>query len=155
MVFLINLPGGVSLVFVQKALPIITIATEEGDLGCFRDLTQAPSVEKISEFWAGPHVDSIMVGWTTVIELDLLGFNLYRSEVLMGEPILVNNDGLIPSHWPDNVLGSDYQFIDENIEPGIKYFYWLEAVDLEFRPDRYGPVEASFWGSIYLPMVVK
>jgi hypothetical protein len=81
----------------------------------------------------------VLVEWTTASELDMAGFNLFRSENKEG-PFVQVNDQLIPSST-DPLAGGSYQFSDERVEPGRVYYYELEAVETTGSTERFGPIE--------------
>ncbi len=91
---------------------------------------------------------SVVVEWTTASELDMAGFNLYRS-TLPGGPFTQVNDRLIPPS-SDPLTGGTYSYSDEPVEAGKVYFYQLEAVETSGMVERFGPIEvqASSGGKI-------
>lgn len=79
------------------------------------------------------------VMWETSEELDNVGFNLYRSESVEGERVLLNSE-IIPSQVMGQNSGAVYTFVDERSQAGKVYFYWLEDVDVYGETNVYGPV---------------
>ncbi|HNS50708.1 MAG TPA: FG-GAP-like repeat-containing protein [Anaerolineae bacterium] len=105
-----------------------------------------------------PAAGAIVVAWETASELDILGFNLHRSE--SGEPgtYAQLNVELIPSQVPPgSPFGAAYEWVDTSALPGQVYYYLLEAVDLNGSGVCYGPVNAllPLAGGylVHLPMV--
>ena len=92
--------------------------------------------------------------WQTASELDVLGFNLYRSERAEG-PYVQLNEGLIPSQLPDGPGGASYAWHDAGASLGRRYFYLLEEIDSYGGATRYGPTETTWVCVVYLPQVVK
>ena len=83
-----------------------------------------------------------MLKWETASEIDNLGFNVYRAEAADGSYTKLNAN-LIPSLVPPgSPVGADYIFRDRTAQPGVKYFYKLEAVDLYGYGVMHGPVKA-------------
>jgi subtilisin family serine protease len=99
----------------------------------------------------------ITLSWETVTEIDTLGFNLYRGQSPT-EPYVKLNETLIACQTPPgSPEGATYQFLDETVEPGVTYYYWLEDVDTQGQATRHGPVSAQASPNrqyrIYLPRV--
>jgi hypothetical protein len=76
----------------------------------------------------------LTIHWTTASELDIIGFNLYRSETPDGEFIQVNTL-LIPAS-PDAVVGGQYTFVDSSVSRGKTYYYQLETIDRQGNSSR-------------------
>jgi len=81
-----------------------------------------------------------VVEWQTAQQTDTDGFNLYRSrnknekrmEFLASIPLA-----------PIDPLGGGaaYEYTDEDVRPGKKYYYWLEAVYIgESNTELFGPI---------------
>ena len=81
----------------------------------------------------------VFVEWTTESEVDVAGFNLYRSESLDGPYVKVNT-ALIPGA-SDPLLGGKYAYTDTNVVAGQTYYYKLEDVDLDGTTTLHGPIE--------------
>jgi hypothetical protein len=101
-----------------------------------------------------PAKTSITVEWTTESEVDVAGFNLYRSENPDG-PYTQINATLIPGS-NDPVTGGKYHYVDSNVEPGRTYYYKLEDVDLSGTKTTHGPIEVQAEGGGWLdsPLVL-
>jgi hypothetical protein len=102
----------------------------------------SPTVVTLSSFEVTPAEGSILVTWETAIEVDNVGFNLYRSEG-SGGPYIKLNDSLIPSQSPGSPSGAEYAWLDEAVEPGVTYFYKLEDVEVGGKNTFHGPISAS------------
>jgi hypothetical protein len=81
---------------------------------------------------------SIIIEWSTASELDTVGFNLLRAENPEEEKIKINKQ-TIPSS-PDPHTGGDYRFIDDDVENGKTYLYWLENINSDGSTDLNGPI---------------
>lgn len=116
---------------------------------------QYPTAVELESFTAnaGPgHL--VTLDWKTATELDLSGFNLYRSQTLTGTQELLN-EALLPSLGA-GIEGSVYQFVDRSTAPVTTYHYWLEAVHNQGPPALYGPESATTAGYfVYLPLIVR
>jgi hypothetical protein len=69
----------------------------------------------------------LTITWTTESELDIIGFNLLRSESEDG-PFVKVNDELIPPAVDLNV-GGEHSYVDHEVENGVTYYYKLESID--------------------------
>ena len=73
----------------------------------------------------------LVIKWETETEVNTAGFNLYRADNRDG-PFERLNDVLVPAA-DDPLAGGEYQFLDEDVEPGKVYFYRLEEVEIDGR----------------------
>jgi hypothetical protein len=105
-------------------------------------LNNGTAAAQLSAFQATAEVDHVRVTWETVSELDNQGFNLYRSTSAdeQGERL---NTVLIPSEAPNSTEGFAYQWLDNDVEVGTTYYYWLEAVDVNGTTSRFGPASVK------------
>ena len=83
----------------------------------------------------------VIVEWTTESEVNLAGFNLYRSDDPEG-PYIKVNDALIPAS-PDPVTGGSYVYTDTAVTAGVTYYYKLEDVELDGSSTMHGPIEVA------------
>jgi len=105
-------------------------------------LNPAPTSVELARFEAAFSGAAIQLIWETASEIDNLGFNLYRAESLDGPRAQVNGN-LIPSQAVGSVIGASYQFVDEFVQAGTTYSYWLEAVNVYGESTIHGPVSAE------------
>jgi len=113
-----------------------------------------PTAVTLAFFVAQPGVDQILLTWETVSEIDTLGFNLYRGDVLHA-PYLQMNDSLIPSQNMGGAQGALYDWQDAAVDAGVTYYYKLEVIDLRGGRTVYGPVLAQATYGVYLPLVTR
>jgi hypothetical protein len=78
-----------------------------------------------------------------------VGFNLYRSELLDGEYVRLN-DALIPSQAPGAVSGAVYVWHDTHVHPGVVYYYKLEEVEVGGLRRYYGPISSDGGAPTYV-----
>ena len=119
----------------------------EGDI-------KIPTAVTLADFSAERMVGGIAVGWQTLLEVDLLGFNVQRStsDVPGWEQI---NAEMIPSQSPGGPLAAgEYAYFDMAAPPGETYFYRLEAVETDGNT-YLGPVSAEAWFDIFVPLVIR
>lgn len=86
-----------------------------------------------------PAVSVVLVEWTTESEVDMAGFNLYRSDSPDGPYVKVNT-AFIPGA-SDPLLGGKYAYTDTNVVAGQTYYYKLEDVELDGTTTLHGPIE--------------
>jgi len=87
--------------------------------------------------------DGIVLSWETASEVDNLGFNIYRAENPEGEKVRINPT-MIPSQNIGSTSGAFYEYLDEDVEIGNTYYYWLETVDFALTTTIYGPITAEY-----------
>jgi hypothetical protein len=111
----------------------------EGSPASFRDIGQwichdffgpvdGPLSVELSRFTAYYDAPKFQVAlkWSTQSEINNLGFDVYRSESLDG-PFVKVSQTYIPGAGTDGTPHS-YRFIDENVEVGKTYYYYLEDI---------------------------
>ena len=89
---------------------------------------------------------AVIVEWTTESEVNLAGFNLYRSESPDG-PYVKVNETLIPAS-PDPIAGGSYSYTDSTADAGVTYFYKLEDVELDGKATMHGPITVVAEGNV-------
>ncbi|MBU0491102.1 MAG: hypothetical protein KKA73_20575 [Chloroflexi bacterium] len=115
-----------------------------------------PTAVTLHSFAAAPQDQAIVLTWETALEVDVLGFHVYRAGAAGGpgaEPARLTA-ALLPATG-----GPAYTYVDETAAPGATYWYWLEVVDAGGGAARYGPVSATrpapALHTIYLPLVLS
>ncbi len=104
-------------------------------------------------FRAESGIESITLEWETASELDNLGFNILRSETSDINEAEVINPLLIPSVVGGQPIGAYYEWLDENLDAGINYWYWLQDLDFNGNVIDHGPVEASLASGNSIPTI--
>jgi uncharacterized delta-60 repeat protein len=104
-----------------------------------------PTAVELSSFTAAWSESRVVVEWETTLEIDTVGFNLYRSGAPDGEYVRLN-DHLIPSQSPGSVFGATYTWLDEGVQIGTTYYYKLEDIEVGGQSTLYGPVSTSAGG---------
>ena len=113
---------------------------------------EAPTAVTLAGFEASIPVEGILLTWETALEIDVLGFNLYRAESEEGERLQINSE-LIPAQAMGGIGGAAYTFHDPSAQPGTLYFYWLEIVQIEGN-EWAGPIEAQAAAhQVFLPSI--
>jgi hypothetical protein len=103
-------------------------------LGSATGTIQDPDIEPIdiplpaslSAFTAVPADKDVMIKWSTASELNNLGFDVYRSESLDGTFAKVNLTRIQGAGT--DATPNHYNFLDESVEVGKTYYYYLEDV---------------------------
>lgn len=83
-----------------------------------------------------------ILSWETANEIDIQGFNIYRSGKSDGTLKKVNAE-LIPAEAVGSSSGATYQITNSSLKPWKTYFYWLEWVDMDSNSTLYGPIKAK------------
>ena len=116
------------------AIPLSTNTTDSATVIVLSSFTAVPSETKIN---------TIDINWVTSSEIDTAGFNIYRDEEDNIQYTTKLNQELIPSTG-SSTSGVSYDFEDAPVATGKKYYYKLEAIDLDGYKKMYGPVSAIF-----------
>ena len=104
----------------------------------------APLAIKLAAFHASPCPESgcIKLTWTTSLEIDTIGFRIWRSENRDGPYEIVS--GLIHTKGTDELSGATYTFTDTDVSgnDASMYYYKLESIPYSAndKSDFYGPV---------------
>ncbi|MBU0492105.1 MAG: hypothetical protein KKA73_22940 [Chloroflexi bacterium] len=107
----------------------------------------------LHSFSADAQEGAIVLTWETALEVDVLGFHVYRADAPGAEPTRLT-PALLPATG-----GPRYTYVDQTAAPGVAYTYWLEVVDMSGGATRYGPALATLPPAaphhIYLPLVLR
>ena len=107
-------------------------APEPPDFG----FVQEPTAVLLTSFSAARLGSGVEISWETGIEVDNLGFNVYRSDSEEGERTRINSV-FVPALGSS--LGGLYTILDETAAAEATYYYWLEDIDLNSGPTLHGP----------------
>lgn len=113
-----------------------------GETGCevgAYEFGSAPLAVMLALFEANAVPEGVAVTWETASEVGNAGFDLWRGDTAT-EPTVRLNGELIPSQSPGGGQGAAYAWVDTTAQGEHPYFYWLDAVDINGTPTRYGPV---------------
>jgi uncharacterized repeat protein (TIGR01451 family) len=116
-----------------------------------------PTAVWLAAFRAEPREDAVLVSWETTMEIDNAGFNLYRAPASTG-PYTRLNPTRIPPKNPGATLGAAYTWLDEDVEPGVVYYYKLEDLDFSGVSTFHGPVSSMLFADhgehrVFLPLI--
>ncbi len=98
--------------------------------------TAPPTNIKLSVLDATPSDKQVFLKWKTETETENAGFNVWRADNF----VKVNN-AVIPA-LGSSVEGADYDFVDQWVLNGKRYFYLLEDIDNNGISTFHGPVKA-------------
>jgi hypothetical protein len=101
-----------------------------------------PTAVTLSSFTAEWDGDGVRVAWETALEIDTVGFNLWRSTAPGGGYVRVN-ETLIPAVSLGGVMGGVYEVVDADVTPGATYYYKLEEIEVGGARSWYGPVSTG------------
>jgi hypothetical protein len=124
-----------------------------GPLCGLRINAEEPTAVTLLDFSVQPRSNQVTVLWQTAQEIDTLGFNILRSTSLAQEPLPVNSL-MIPAQAMGSINPTTYSYVDQNVETGVVYYYWLQ-VDNIGEDQLFGPKEARTTFSVYLPTISK
>lgn len=103
---------------------------------------------------------SVLMQWTTSLEANSFGFDLYRSSDSLRDSAIKVTPALIPAVGRDG--GAKYDFVDTDIQPEQRYAYWLVETELSGQQIDYGPVWVGttrsipvILRSVYLPLLMR
>lgn len=95
-----------------------------------------PAAVTLRDFSADIVDGGVLVSWETLTEVNTLGFNLYRSETLEGEKVLVNPQLIMSNLAPGSMGGALYEHLDES--NAAEAYYWLEEIEIDGTANSYG-----------------
>jgi hypothetical protein len=128
-----------------------------GEVEDYELTPQGPTAVNLSSFNASALPNGVLVTWETSLEIDNLGFNLYRAETEDGAAIRIN-DNLIPSQAPGGLTGASYTYMDHSAAPYKTYYYWLEMLQIDGSRLRFGPIVAippdEEMKQLFLPLII-
>ena len=81
------------------------------------------------------------VKWATASEVDNFGFDVFRSENEEGPFEKINKDTIAGAGTVDTP--SRYQFTDDGIEAGKRYWYYVESISMSGRREKFTPTSQS------------
>jgi hypothetical protein len=111
---------------ITMALAILLGLCILGNVSAAAFTNDDPTVVELDSVEAIPGVAQVEVRWTTLTELDTVGFNVMRSTSADG-PWEQANDLLV---WAQGsgLRGADYRFPDTGLTGGITYYYYIQGV---------------------------
>jgi hypothetical protein len=83
---------------------------------------------------------SVQLSWTVQSETQMLGYLVYRSTSSEQQNSLLISPVMIPAM--NSSYTHDYSFIDQEVDVGGTYYYWLEGIE-QSSSTYYGPVSVT------------
>jgi hypothetical protein len=125
--------------------------TTNGEVEDYQYPPDSPTAVTLESFSAGLAEDAqVRLVWQTSLEVNAIGYNLYRSTGLEGPRKQINEGLILPQFG--NLGGNTYSFYDTRPNFGVQYYYWLEFIDIN-GSTVFGPVLFVQHG-IYLPVII-
>ncbi|HMQ55973.1 MAG TPA: hypothetical protein PKD98_28090, partial [Anaerolineae bacterium] len=123
-------------------------------------LDNVPTAIELKAFTAERQGSDILVTWETAVEINTYAFQLRRS--LSGDLAEAVEVALVPGQGAGTSSGARYSYLDQGVEAGRSYTYWLVDIDLEGGETVNGPVVVSPTqptgggeSPTYLPVIIK
>ena len=99
-----------------------------------------PWAVTLAGFQASPQVQDVLVGWMTSVEGSVDVFNLYR-----GSQDDFAQASQIANYSPHGAM-APYTYLDQNVQAGETYHYWLQIEFADGSSELFGPVQVVFQG---------
>ncbi len=106
---------------------ITNLSVSSGSLVICEFDNAMPTAVDLASFAATPQVKTVSLGWTSTSEVNIVGYNIYRSTDPAAAGIQLNTD-MIPASYPGQMRGATYSFLDESAVYGELYTYTLQVV---------------------------
>lgn len=131
--------------------------TFSGQTTSFSDFFAAslvPTESRLTNLQVQNRSGMVHIEWETELESNLLGFHIYRSEILEGERLLLTLEP-IAAYYAGRPEGASYEWVDETATPGVTYYYWIELIFNDQRTLLLDPVTGKAGYSLMLPLLMK
>ena len=76
--------------------------------------------------------------WQTASESNLIGYNIYRSELDQINGAIRINPAYIEAN--NSTTGSEYSYTDQEVELNVTYYYWLQSNEMNGYVEYFGPI---------------
>jgi len=98
-----------------------------------------PTMVVLSNFAAAIRDGKVILIWRTEVEIDNVGFAIYRSE---NKDDNYTRIAFVPGA-EDLETSNEYRFTDEQVQPGHTYYYYLEDVDVAGKRTKSNVVQVN------------
>lgn len=135
---------------------LIVLVPGDNNQTLFAGLTQVPTAITVASFSAMQADGAMVIRWTTGMELNTFGFQLYRSATgTRADAVQITATPVLALGRAGS--GADYRWVDRLAQPGVSYTYWLAEIELNGTTTEYGPARTSELAStaftLYLPLM--
>ena len=89
-----------------------------------------------------------VITWEIDSQDSFVTFDLYRANSVNGERVKLNVQPIISGD-------TTFEYIDNTIVIGNRYYYWLEGFGFSENPEEYGPIEVKSGIQLFIPMIIK
>lgn len=100
------------------------------------DIQAQPTAVTLDRLIAEAVADGVKISWSTALELNSLGFELYRAEGDDRAAAVKVTPSMIAAR---SSAGSAYSFVDTSAQAGVAYRYWLLETEIGGAKNWYGP----------------
>lgn len=76
--------------------------------------------------------------WSTASEVDNFGFDIYRATSEDGPFERITSQPIPGAGTTDEPRA--YEFVDQDIEPGVDYFYYVESISVDGVRETFSPI---------------
>lgn len=90
-------------------------------------------------------LNDVQINWVTQTETNMLGYRVYRNDGASQNNAVLITPTLILAHNTSQL--QSYNVVDNEVEIGSTYFYWLESVEAN-SSDFFGPVSITVQGEV-------
>jgi hypothetical protein len=151
-----NLPFGLYLVTVSNGIPanltikttppryLISVGYQSIILNANFGYMFPPLPITLKSFSASHDGEGVRIAWETGVEVDNLGFNIYRSDAPDGARVKINGGMIIGM---GNSQGQRYELRDAVPDSRVNWYYWLEDVSFKMETVVHGPAVLSAIGA--------
>lgn len=81
------------------------------------------------------------IRWATASEVENFGYDVYRGLAEEGPFDKITAEPIPGAGTTDTP--SRYEYVDDTIEPGIGYFYYVESISMSGQRERFTPIYQS------------
>jgi hypothetical protein len=114
------------------------VSTKKSNASCTINFGGSSSAVSLLSFEATPYDSKVDLNWSTIFEQDHTGFNVYRANS-EGEEFTKLNPTLIRNTLSSITFKGKYRFIDDDVENGKTYHYYIQDVDHLGNGELHGP----------------
>lgn len=112
-----------------------------------------PTAVDVGLLEAEAQTTSILVSWETFNEMDIQGFNLYRTTNPDSTGLEKLNSDLIATKYEGS--SGIYEYTDQTALFGITYYYKLEVIYFTPKTEWLDAVSSTLYYRLFMPMTIK